>query len=370
MNVLERTLRTKNLLWFNFIFWLLACLLEVVKIYSIRPVFEFTFNYSALIQWPVSAYITYWILSNAAFQAYLYTHHFKRRQFLSVHLLLALFFGLIHKFLSPIIAILLGRLFITDYSFSFSEFFTHSFDTWFDVVLSIPFYILIIVVLAVISHYRKYQDQTNKRSELEAELSTAHLQTMKMQLHPHFLFNAFNTIVMMIRTSKHQEAINMITSLSEMLRKSLEKETLQFVKMDEEVGLLKNYLDIESQRYKDRLTITWNLDAALNSFEIPSFVLQPIVENAFKHGVSRNINHSVLEISSRMKGENIELEVFNSGSQLPNNWEFQKDKGIGLANTSARLMELYEKDIKFIITEKKDGVSVVLQLPIRKSKQA
>ena len=187
-----------------------------------------------------------------------------------------------------------------------------------------------------------------------------------MQLHPHFLFNAFNTIAMMVRKSKQEEAIKMISSLSDMLRQSLSKETSQFVKLEEEIKLLKNYLAIESQRYKDRITINWDLDNSLNSFEVPSFVLQPIVENAFKHGISRNLGHSTLEISSRRSKNGIELEIFNTGSNFPENWEFQKDKGIGLANTSTRLMELYNKDIRFLITEKEDGVSVLLHLPVRK----
>jgi sensor histidine kinase YesM len=368
MNTLERTLRTKNLLWYNCLFWLLACLLELVKVYSIQPVFTINFDYPLLIQWPISAYLSYWVLSYGVVQIYLATYQLKRPQFLIVHVLFALIFGLSHKILSPVIAILLERLIISDYSFSFGVLFAQCFRTWYDVVLSIPYYIFLLVVLSAISYYRKYQDSTIRKSVLESELSAAHLATMKMQLHPHFLFNAFNTIAMMVRTSKQQEAIKMITSLSEMLRKSLEKETLQFVNMEEEISLLKNYLDIESQRYKDRLTITWDLDPQLNSIEIPSFVLQPIVENAFKHGISRNLDQAVLAISSRLKGKYIALEVFNSGSQLPSNWEFQKDKGIGLANTSTRLMELYEKDIKFIITQKKDGVSVILELPIRKNK--
>ena len=135
--------------------------------------------------------------------------------------------------------------------------------------------------------------------------------------------------------------------------------------MEEEISLLRNYLDIEAQRYKDRVTIRWNLDEKLNKFEVPSFILQPIVENAFKHGISRNLGHSLLQISTSKKNDFIELEIYNSGSKLHENWEFQKDKGIGLSNTSARLLRLYKKDIRILINEKADGLSVVLQLPVR-----
>jgi two-component system LytT family sensor kinase len=367
MNSIERTLRTKNLLWFNFLFWLLFCVFAIIKSFSFAQSFNFQFNANYLIQWPIASYLTYWILSFAVFQGFISSSSLHRSQFFTVHVISGIIFGIIHKLISPVIAILLERLFLTEYTLSFSELLPLNIKTWYDIILSVTIYWMIIIVLFGINYYRKFQDQTNKRLELETALSASHLKTMKMQLHPHFLFNAFNTIVMMIRRDKKDEAINMISSLSEMLRQSLGKETSQFVLLEEEISLLKNYLAIESQRYKDRITIKWNLDEQLNKFEVPSFILQPIVENAFKHGISRNLEHSVLEIYSRRKGQCIELEIFNTGSKLPKNWEFQKDKGIGLANTSARLMELYKNDIRFLIKEKEDGVSVVLQLPIRDS---
>lgn len=367
MNAIERTLRTKHLIWLNFLFWLLFCVFEVIKSFSFAQSFDFQFNAKYLIQWPIASYITYWILSIAVFHGYISSRNLHRSQFFMVHAIYGIIFGILHKLFSPVIAILLERLFFAEHTLLFSELLPYGIKTWYDIILSIAIYWMIIIVLFGINYYRKFQDQINKRLELEAELSASHLKTMKMQLHPHFLFNAFNTIVMMIRRSKKNEAINMISSLSEMLRQSLGKETSQFVRLEEEISLLKNYLDIESQRYKDRITIKWNLDEELNRFEVPSFILQPIVENAFKHGISRNLGHSVLEIYSRRKGDCIELEIFNTGSKLPNNWEFQKDKGIGLANTSARLMELYKKDIRFLIKEKDDGVSVILQLPFRDS---
>ena len=367
MNSIERTLRTKNLLWFNFLFWLLFCAFAIINSFSFAQSFDFQFNAKYVIQWPIASYLTYWILSLGVFQGYSYSSNLQRSRFFTIHVISGIIFGLLHKLFSPVIAILLERLFFTEYRLTFSELLPLSVKTWYDIFLSIAIYWMIIIVLFGIHFYRKFQDQFNKRLELESALSASHLKTMKMQLHPHFLFNAFNTIVMMIRGNKNNEAINMISSLSEMLRQSLGKETSQFVRLDEEISLLKNYLAIESQRYKDRITIKWNLDEELNKFEVPSFILQPIVENAFKHGISRNLGHSVLEIYSRRKGDCIELEIFNTGSKLPNNWEFQKDKGIGLANTSARLMELYKKDIRFLIKEKDDGVSVILQLPFRDS---
>ena len=367
MNAIERALRTRNLLWFNFLFWLLFCLFEVIKTMSFTQLFEFQFKITSLIQWPISSYLAYWLLSFVVFQLYVYSRKLNRRRFFVIHLVLGALFGLLHKIFTPVITILLERLILNETTISFDILIQRVANTWYDVILSITVYWLMIIVLSAINYYRKFQDQVDRRSELESELSAAHLKTMKMQLHPHFLFNAFNTIAMMVRKNKQEEAIKMISSLSDMLRQSLGKETSQFVKLEEEINLLKNYLAIESQRYKDRITIKWNIDETLNIMEVPSFILQPIVENAFKHGVSKNLGHTTLEICSRKFNRGIELEIFNTGSKLPENWEFQKDKGIGLANTSARLMELYKKDIRFLITEKEDGVSIVLRLPLRGS---
>ncbi len=367
MNAIERALRTKNLLWFNFIFWSLLCLFEIIKTFSFTQYFDYQYNTLYLFQWPISTYLTYWVLSFAVFPGYVATFNLAKTRFYTIHAISSLIFGIIHKLLTPVIAILLDRLFFENEIMSFDKLVPLYVSTWYDVPLSIAVYWMILIVLVSINYYRKFQDQFNQRLELESELSASHLKSMKMQLHPHFLFNAFNTIAMMVRKNKKEEAVNMISSLSEMLRQSLKKETTQFVLLEEEISLLKKYLSIESQRYKDRITIEWDLDEQLNKLEVPNFILQPIVENAFKHGISKNLGHSLLKIQSRIKNGRIELVIYNSGSKLPDNWEFQKDKGIGLANTSTRLMKLYKKDIRFLIKEKKDGVSVILHLPIRET---
>ncbi len=367
MNTIEKALRTRHLLSYNFSIWFLLCFFEVIKTFSFTQQFDFQYDTNNLIQWPVSFFLSYWILSFVVFQGYISSQKLDRGRFFALHAIGSIIFGISHKLLTPVITILLDRLFFSDRILSFSLLLPLGKKTWYDIILSIAIYWAILGVLSWITYYRSSQDQIDKRMELESELSASHLKRMKMQLLPHFLFNAFNTIVMMIRKGKSDEAINMISSLSEMLRHSLRKETSEFVRLEEEINLLKNYLSIESERYKDRISIVWNLDEKLNKLLVPSFILQPIVENAFKHGISKNLGHSILQINTKRLGKHIELEVFNSGSGLPDNWEFQKDKGIGLSNTSTRLMKLYEKDIRFLIKEKEDGISVVLQLPVREN---
>jgi LytS/YehU family sensor histidine kinase len=148
-----------------------------------------------------------------------------------------------------------------------------------------------------------------------------------------------------------------------MLRHSLVAEPKQFVALKEEVDLLKKYLLLESERFRDRLNIEWAVDESLLTYQVPGLILQPIVENAFKHGISKNLGESLLKISIRKEDQSLIMEVFNTGSFLPINWDINKNKGLGLANTINRLIKLYKKDYKIQISERDRGVAVLVRIP-------
>ncbi len=364
MNSVERALRTKNLLWYNFLFWMFLCAAEILKTFSFSENFGYDYDIIWIIRWPLSVYLTFWILSYFAFHIYITSRHLKSIKFIGFHALASVIFAALHKILSPIIALLLERLFYDVETLPLENLGSLIKLTWFDIFLGIAVYWAIVVILMGINYYRKFQDEYNKVIELESQLVSAQLQSMKMQLHPHFLFNAFNTISMMVRKGKKDDAVNMISNLGDMLRQSLSKETRQFVSLQEEILLLNKYLSIETMRYKERLTVEMDIDESLNHYLVPNLILQPIVENAFKHGISKNLGPSILKISTRKKNNMLHLRVFNSGSELPLGWEFHKNKGIGLLNTSTRLMKLYDDEVKFLIIEMDDGVSVEIILPL------
>jgi two-component system LytT family sensor kinase len=364
MNSVERTLRTKHLLWYNFTIWLVLCGAEILKTFSFAESFGFDFNMLWIIRWPISFYLTFWILSYFVFQVYISSRHLKSIQFIGLHLFTSIVFATLHKILSPVIALLLERLFYDEETLQLVNLRSSIQQTWFDIFLGIIVYWAIVVILMGINYYRKFQDEYHKVNELESQLVRSQLESMKMQIHPHFLFNALNTISMMVRKDKKEDAVNMISNLGDMLRQSLLKETRQFVTLKDEVLLLKKYLSIETVRYKDRLTVEMDMDESLYPHLVPNLILQPIVENAFKHGISKNLGSSVLKISSSKKNNMLHLQVFNSGSELPLGWEFHKNKGIGLLNTSTRLMKLYDDEVKFLIYEMEDGVSVEIILPL------
>lgn len=371
MTGIERTLQLKNFLVYNFVFWMVLCLWDIIKTFAFSINFDLPFELSNIIRWPVSTYIGYWILSYFIFDVYQKTRSRKKYPFFMSHLVASVFFGIIHKLLSATIGLLLERLFLETESKTWRALIDLLDKTYFEIFGSMFIYWLVLIILIGLDYYRKFNDQHTRRLELEGELGKAQLQSMKMQMNPHFLFNAFNTISMMVRQKKSEEAVDMIGGLSDMFRLSLNKDLKQFVLLREEVEILKKYLSIESLRYKDRLEIIWDIDEKALAYQVPNFILQPIVENAFKHGISKTLGEAVLRISIKVKKSvssagkyEIIMDIFNSGTGFPSNWELQKDKGIGLANTIERMLKLYKESFKFVIDEHNDGVSVILKLPI------
>jgi sensor histidine kinase YesM len=365
MTGIERTLQLKNFLLYNFVFWVLLCVWDIIKTFAFSINFAASFEIYNIIRWPASVYISYWILSFLIFDLYLQSRNFSKWYFLAYNLTGSIFFGIIHKFLTGITGLLLERLFLEAETKTWRELIDLWGKTYFDILGGIFIYWLVLIILIGLDFYRKFNDQNTRRLELEGELGKAQLKSMKMQMNPHFLFNAFNTIAMMVRQKKSEQAVDMIGGLSDMFRMSLNKELRQFVRLREEVELLKKYLAIESLRYQDRLTIEWHINEDALDHEVPNFVLQPIVENAFKHGISKTLEKAVLAITVRQENALLVLEVYNTGGGLSGNWELQRDKGIGLSNTIDRLLRLYKEDFKFLINEKDDGFSVILKLPVK-----
>ncbi len=225
-------------------------------------------------------------------------------------------------------------------------------------------YFLILLVLLALDDRQRLRDEQVLALELQHQLSQSQLQTMKMQLQPHFLFNALNTIAMMVRRKKSTEAVGMIANLSEMLRNNLRQKRKQFIPLQEELHLIDQYLAIEKIRFQDRLQVTQRIAPTSLPVLVPNLMLQPVVENAFKHGIAKSLHHARLEIRTRVEQQTLVLEVFNTGHALPDGWNLHDHQGIGLGNTVNRLMRLYRGNFRFQITEQEDGVLVRITLPV------
>jgi len=225
------------------------------------------------------------------------------------------------------------------------------------------FFLLSLII--ALDYYEKYRDENIKSTSLALELSKSKLEAIQSQLNPHFLFNALNTISMMVRTKSSNKAVSMISSLSDLLRMILNMKTVQIIPLKEELLLVSKYLAIEQERFSDRLTIEINIDPMTESLGVPNLILQPIVENAFKYGVSENLNSAYIRIESTIVEGNLVLEISNNGGQIIEGWSLESNKGIGLKNVENRLRNLFD-EYEFSLRNSEDQELVIARISIPK----
>src|SRR6185503_17672103 len=226
----------------------------------------------------------------------------------------------------------------------------------------------VIGVFYAIDYYRKYREREFLASRLEAQLAQAQLDSLRMQLHPHFLFNTLNGIVGLVRDNKNKAAVNMLVGLSDLLRHTLEHSSRHEVELREEINFIKLYLSIQEVRFSDRLRIEFDIDPRTTKALVPNLILQPLTENALRHGIGRSTNSGLLGISSAVTDGHLRLTVYDEGAGLPDDWQLKGSVGIGLADTIARLQQLYDDDQQFDIRNRPEGgVEVVIVMPFRTS---
>lgn len=229
-------------------------------------------------------------------------------------------------------------------------------------------YVILIVCHHAVEYYRKYEDGRLRGSQLEAKLATAQLHALKMQLHPHFLFNTLHSISELVHDNPAR-AESMIVRLSDFLRLTLDHTGVPEVPVVEEIDFLRRYLEIEQMRFEDRLTVEWDIDPSTLHARVPNLILQPIVENALKHGISRNTTHGVLRISCKREDGKLAMTVFDNGPgprrASPNMLESVRE-GVGLNNTRSRLERLYGGDHHINFRHVAEGgFEVTIRIPMR-----
>ena len=224
----------------------------------------------------------------------------------------------------------------------------------------------VVGICYALDYYRKYREREFVATRLEAQLAQAQLEALRMQLHPHFLFNTLNSIVGLVRDNKNHAAVSMLVGLSDLLRHTLEYSDRQIVELREELIFIKLYLSIQEMRFSDRLQIEFDIDPETTNAMVPHLILQPLAENALRHGIGRSADSGVVGISSAAENGALRLTVYDNGAGLPDNWQLNGSAGIGLANTSARLQQLYSDNHQFDIRNRDGGgVEVVIVMPLR-----
>jgi two-component system LytT family sensor kinase len=233
-------------------------------------------------------------------------------------------------------------------------------------------YAMILLVGYVITYHRRHQEEESKISRLEAELAQtqlqmtqAQLQTLKMQLQPHFLFNTLHSISDLLHEDA-EAADEMLARLGDFLRMTLVNSGAQAVKLQEELEFLRCYLEIELVRFHDRLTVEMEIEPETLEARVPNLILQPIVENAFRHGIMARVGHGRIAIRSCCRDGRLRLEVQDNGPGLhaDSSAEHRLKRGLGFKLTRERLERLYATPQCFQLSDAPEGgLQVTLEIP-------
>jgi two-component system LytT family sensor kinase len=233
----------------------------------------------------------------------------------------------------------------------------------------IGIYMLIALTSYAYGYYRRYREGQLRTLQLEAQLSQAQLQALKMQLHPHFLFNTLHSISALL-TKDVEAARKMITRLGDFLRMTLENSGSQEVTLQQEMEFLSCYLEIERIRFQNRLVTRMDVDSATLQAQVPNLILQPIVENAIRHGIAPRSTPGLIEIVAKQVSSKLRIQIRDNGPGLSDHRTSVNlfKKGLGLANTETRLERLYGADHLFDLSNNPDGgLIVTLEIPFHQN---
>jgi len=227
---------------------------------------------------------------------------------------------------------------------------------------SFPTYWVILFAYLTFDYAAKYRDRALHATQLESRLSEARLHALRMQLNPHFLFNTLNSISSLMY-SDVEAADAMMTRLSELLRLTLQGDGKPEVSLRQELELLQRYIDIERIRFEERLRVTIDVDDEALDALLPAFSLQPLVENAIRHAIAPRAAGGSLSLSARRHNGSLRVVLSDDGPGLP---QGRLHEGVGLANTRARLQQLYGDAYRFeLASGPEGGAEVTMLLPYR-----
>jgi sensor histidine kinase YesM len=220
------------------------------------------------------------------------------------------------------------------------------------------------------NYYRRFRERERRAAQLELEsaqletqLTRAQLDALKMQLHPHFLFNTLNSISVLMQEDV-AAANRMLVRLSDLLRLTLKNTNTHEVALKQELDFLRSYLEIEQTRFQDRLQVKIKTEPETLDAIVPNLILQPLVENCIRHAVAPKAEASIIEICAAQNNGHLELVVRDDGAGLPET--NGNAKGIGLANTRTRLEKLYGSNHEFeLAPAASGGLQVKISIPFR-----
>jgi signal transduction histidine kinase len=242
---------------------------------------------------------------------------------------------------------------------------------------SVFIYFAVLGCMHAFAYFVEARQRETQAARLTAQLAEARLGALRMQLHPHFLFNSLNAVTVLVRDRRTREATTMLELLSDVLRQVLRTDAAHEVPLAEELRFLEQYLAIEQVRFSDRLRVSFAVDDDVRDAAVPGFVLQPLVENALRHGIADRAEDGVVEIGARRDGADLVLWVRDNGPGLRPDAGAAAGAagaagavpgaGLGLANTRERLLTLYGERARLDVTADPAGGAVAtVRLPYRR----
>ena len=227
-------------------------------------------------------------------------------------------------------------------------------------------YLFLVGLAHALAYSRESQRRALESSQLETRLVEAQLQSLQRQLHPHFLFNTLNTIAGLIRTNVNA-ADAMLDQLGDLLRMALHTSNQQEVPLKQDLEALRKYLDIEQTRLGSRLRVRLQIDPDTLDANVPNLLLQPLVENAVRHGIAPHSRPGSIVVESTRQDQEVHLHVWDSGYGVAPDRLAALNNGVGLANTRARLEHLYPGAHRLDFANTADGFRVSVSIPFRPS---
>jgi hypothetical protein len=224
--------------------------------------------------------------------------------------------------------------------------------------LQLMVYVGVLAAIHAADYYEKFRERERAAARLEVSLVEARLHALELQIQPHFLFNTLNSVSALVRAGEPALAVDMIAGLSDLLRYTLDHAGAQRVALEEELAITRRYLEIERGRFPDRMAFEVEAAPEVRRAAVPTLLLQPLAENAIRHGIARVVAPGRIAIRAFREGERLRIDVFNTGALRP-----RREGGVGLRNTADRLRHMFGDAQSFELRAAEDGVVASLSMP-------
>lgn len=318
---------------------------------------DMLFSYGRFVVWQVGCWLVWAALTPAVVVLSRRFPLSPRARPVAFHLGASVFFSLVHVAGINAVGFLVkpfgepGRTFASNYVGLLSSYFH----------LDLLVYWAVVGVVHAVDSRRRLRERELEASRIEAQLAQAQLANLRLQLQPHFLFNTLHAIASLVRGGEQGPAVAMIAGLSDLLRYSLDNAGRNAVPLSEELDVVQRYLEIQRTRFSDRLQVTIRMTEETRDAAVPTLLLQPLVENAVRHGIAASLEGGRLEVHALRQGGDLRIEILNDGPPLAPGW--QDREGVGLSSTRRRLAQLYGPGGRLELENLSNGVVARVCIP-------